>query len=84
MRKHKLSPSEAIFGFTAWLSTREETLLVGSKHECGCLVDLITEFCHINNIEKPRKIFPKNLEMPNMKSKDFMLYTKIIKDYCQS
>lgn len=52
--KDELSASEALFGFMGWLTTRKETLNIGSEHECGEIASLIGEWCDRNTLSKPR------------------------------
>lgn len=61
----KLSASEALFGFVAWLTTREETTEMSSRHDCAGLPDLVVQFCETNNLEEPGGDFPANLTHPS-------------------
>ncbi len=38
-------PGEALFGFAAWLTTRDEPVTFSSRHDAGEAVRLIREFC---------------------------------------
>jgi hypothetical protein len=62
-----LSPSEAIFGFCAWLTTRKETIIFGASEDCSPIPDLIKEFCDANNLEQPRNYWERNLIHPKEK-----------------
>ena len=62
-----LSPSEAIFGFCAWLTTRKETITFGSSEDCSQIPDLIKEFCDANNLERPKNYWERNLIHPKEK-----------------
>ncbi len=61
----KLSASEAIFGFMAWLTTRKEIVTFGSNQNCAPAVELIEEFCKVNRLSKPTDTWPNNLIHPS-------------------
>jgi hypothetical protein len=48
----KLSPSEAVFQFAAWLSTSQDTITIGSMHDCTVLAEIADFFC------KDRDLYP--------------------------
>jgi len=54
MPNKKLSPSEALYGFIAWLTTRKEILTLGSSKDCAPFPPLIAKFCEVNGLEEPR------------------------------
>lgn len=60
----KLTASEAIYGFMAWLSTRKEVVKIGSSEECSPLPVLVGTFCDENKLKKPRKGWENNLIHP--------------------
>lgn len=60
----KLSASEALFGFTAWLTTRKEHVVAGSSCDCAVWVDLVKKFCDENGLSEPREEWGKNLKHP--------------------
>lgn len=65
MEKSPISPSEAVSGFAAWISTRPETLSCGAEHECTPLIKALIQWCRANNLEDPRAgIYPDNLTVP--------------------
>jgi hypothetical protein len=49
-----LSPSEALYGFMGWLTTRAVTVTLGAEHNCAGIPDLIGEYCKANELEDPR------------------------------
>jgi hypothetical protein len=58
-------PSEAVFGFISWLTTRPGTLKIGEKHSCSELLDLICDWCDVNYLIPPReKNYPNNIAFP--------------------
>lgn len=58
------SASEALFGFMGWLTTRYETLLIGSTHECSPVPELIDQFTKTNQLDDPRDGWENHLEHP--------------------
>ena len=64
-QKKELSPSEAVYGFVAWLSGREEVTKMGSKNDCANLADKIQLFCETNNLTDPKDHWEKNLIHPS-------------------
>jgi len=60
----KLIASEALYGFMAWLTTRDEVVSFGSTHDCAVAVDLIVEFSKVNSLEGPRDTWPEGFIMP--------------------
>lgn len=61
----RMSASEAIFGFMAWLTTRDETLVVGVTYATSAeVVDLIGKFCETNDLAEPRDGWEENLVHP--------------------
>lgn len=63
--KKELSASEAIYGFAAWLTTREEKTVISSKHNAALIAKRIKEFCETNKLAKPRDQWEKSLVHPN-------------------
>ena len=62
--RKQLSPSEALFGFGAWLTTREKPVTMGSNYECGIVAELIDKFCKTNELEEPREGWDDLLKHP--------------------
>ncbi len=60
----QMNASEAIYGFGAWLTTREEPVTIGAHHECGIVAELINTFCKTNKLEEPRENWTDNLTHP--------------------
>ncbi len=58
-------PSEALYGFVGWLTSREEAVTLGAVHDAAIGADLVNEYCIVNNLAEPREgIYPDNLKMP--------------------
>jgi len=61
----KVLPREALFGFVAWLTTREIPVSFGADNDCSVACSLTSEFCEVNNYEKVRdEFYPDNIVFP--------------------
>jgi hypothetical protein len=49
----KLNPTEAVFGFAAWLTTRHEVTRMGATEDAAPIADMILEFVEANNLVMP-------------------------------
>ena len=63
--KRELSGSEALFGFTAWLTARESKITFSAKHDAGEAASLVDEFCKFNKLTEPREDWTDRLTHPN-------------------
>jgi hypothetical protein len=63
----KLSPSEALFAFGGWLSSKEEVITIGATSDCAVLAEKINEFCEANDLEEPRQDWENNIVYPSGK-----------------
>jgi hypothetical protein len=61
----KMTASEAIYGFCAWLTTRNEVTTMSAKHNAGSTCDLIATFCKENKLPEPRDNWTENLIHPS-------------------
>ena len=61
----KLSPSEALFGFAAWLTSLEKPITLSAHHEAGIAAELVGEFCRVNNLKEPRDNWTEFLTQPD-------------------
>ena len=59
-----LSASEALFGFMAWLTTREEPVTFSSQHDASKAAELVGLFCKANGLEDPREGWTGLLKFP--------------------
>lgn len=50
----KLSASEALFGFAAWLTSLEAPVTFSRYHNAGTAAELVDMFCKANNLTMPR------------------------------
>ncbi len=60
----KITATDALFGFGAWLTTRKEAVTFSHKHNAGKMVELITEFLSVNDLPDPSSGYPNNFIMP--------------------
>lgn len=65
--KDKITASEAIFGFCGWITSRKEELTVGAAIPCGAIIELITEWCKVNNLVDPRDRYSDYIVQPKRK-----------------
>lgn len=63
----KLTGSEAVFGFCAWLTCRSETTIMSAKHSAGNIAELAGEFCKVNKLKDPRDNYTDFLTHPTDK-----------------
>ncbi|MCP4401994.1 MAG: hypothetical protein GY801_32430 [bacterium] len=61
----KLTASEAIFGFAAWLTCREEKTVFSSSDDAGIIAEKVAEFCKVNSLQDPKEGWEKNLIHPS-------------------
>ncbi len=57
----QLSGSEALFGFSGWLTCRDESVTAGAKHDAAVWAELVGEFCKTNHLAEPREQWAKLL-----------------------
>ena len=48
-----LSPSEALYGFGGWLTTRDKPVTMSAKNNAGIVAELIDEFIKKQKLEQP-------------------------------
>ena len=60
---------EAIYGFMAWLTTRDEVVSFGGSEECSTAVELITQFAEANNLGDVSADYPEMITFPEAASK---------------
>jgi len=66
----KMSASEGIYGFSAWLTGRTEALTAGAKYDVVPVVDAVREFCEHNGLDGPREGWEVNLKHPPLGDTD--------------
>jgi len=60
----KLSGSEALFGFIAWLTTNGKNYSIGPDKDCAVWPPLIREFCETNGLDDPSHDWAEYLTHP--------------------
>jgi len=60
----KLNSSEAVYGFAAWLTGREEEITIGAHHDAAPVAERVKEFCEANSLPDVSKDWPDNLIHP--------------------
>ena len=61
----ELNAAEAVYGFVAWLTTREERTVMSAKDDCAPIAELIKRFCAENNLPEVSDQWPLNLIHPS-------------------
>jgi len=65
MFEPRITPAEAVIGFAAWLTTRKETIAVGSTNDASPAAELANLFCRVNELGEPREeAWPNNITHP--------------------
>ena len=59
-----LNPSEAVYGFAAWLTTREEQTVMSASDDSAPIAELVKQFCEINNLPDVSEHWPNHLVHP--------------------
>ena len=61
---NEMSGSEALFGFMAWLTTRESEVTFSAYHDAAPACELVDEFCKVNDLIEPREDWTDRLTHP--------------------
>ncbi len=64
-----LNPSEAVYGFAAWLTCRKEKTVMSASDDSAIIADLVAQFCKVNNLPEISEHWPSNLIHPLKKGK---------------
>ena len=59
-----LNPSEAVYGFAAWLTCRDEKTVMSASDDAAVVADLVVQFCQVNNLPEVSGDWPNNLIHP--------------------
>jgi len=60
-----LTGSESIYGFCAWLTTRDTKTVMSAMDDAAPIVELIKVFCDKNKLRDPRENYTDYLTMPD-------------------
>ncbi len=52
-QQEPLTPAEALYGFCAWLTSRKTPTIMCSTCDASPVVELMGQFCKLNNLEDP-------------------------------
>ena len=64
----EITASEALYGFAAWLTTRDQQVIFSCRENAAIAADLVDEFCKANNLSDPRYDFQNRFKMPSLES----------------
>ena len=56
-----LNPSEAVYGFAAWLTCRDEKTVMSATDDAAPIANLVVQFCKVNNLPDVSENWPHNL-----------------------
>lgn len=80
--RESLSPSEAVYGFAGWLTTRDEPVTLSGHHNAAIAAELVDEYVKKQGFEEPRENWHEELVPMNEKfddcSVDVLDYKKCI------
>ncbi len=62
--ENEMTGSETLFGFVAWLTTRDTEATFSALHDAAPAADLVSEFCKANNLTAPRDDWTDRLNYP--------------------
>lgn len=65
--ENQLSPSEALYGFAGWITSRPEVIQVGNTANCAVVADLVRDFCAANGLSDPRDDWAHCLTYPTQR-----------------
>lgn len=60
-----MKAADALYGFVAWLTTREKPITFGAHHHCGPAADAVKEFLDKQGESDVSDEYPDNITMPN-------------------
>lgn len=61
----RIIASEAVFGFAAWLTTRQVPITIGAPQDCGAVCDLVKAWLTANGLPGVRDgVYPGNICQP--------------------
>lgn len=67
-----ITASEALYGFTAWLSCRKENITLGQSQNPIVIPPLIAAYCKANDLNAPRNNYAEHLIIPPQQSSDLL------------
>jgi len=64
LKNKKLTASEAVYGFAAWLTCRETPITLSSTNDASEICNLVDEFIKVNSLGDPRDNYADYLTHP--------------------
>ena len=61
----EITASEALWGFTGWITSLQTPVTVSGSHGAADMVDMLSEFCHANQLSTPRDGWGKRCRWPD-------------------
>lgn len=59
-----MNAAEAVYGFAAWLTTRDAETVMSAHHDSARIAELVTRFCDTNELGLVSDNWPAALVMP--------------------
>lgn len=59
-----MTPTDAVYGFAAWLTCRKDTMQVGYTHDAAAMADCAKKWCEANGIPEVSDAYPDNIVQP--------------------
>ena len=70
-KMEKITASEAVYGFAAWLTCRKDAVTLGANNDAAIVAELVGKWCKINELPRPRDgIYPDNIKMPKQQGEE--------------
>ena len=61
-----MNPTEAVYGFVAWLTTRQTPVTMSRAHDSAEPAELLKRFCETNKLDSVRDgIYLDNIAFPS-------------------
>lgn len=60
-----ITPADLVYGFGAWLTSREIPLTVSASHDATDMASAVFGFCQANGFNNVSQHYPGNLKFPN-------------------
>jgi hypothetical protein len=60
-----LNPSEAVYGFAAWLTCRKKRTVMSASDDAAPIAKLVKQFCEINSLPDVSNDWPNGLMHPS-------------------
>ena len=61
----RISASEALYGFMAWLTTQDIPVVLGARYSMAPAAEAVKKFCDANNLAEPQAGWEKHFVHPS-------------------